>query len=287
MKPFLKDFYIPSPDSHKGQNGKVLIIGGSSLFHSASLWAAEVATHFVDMVHYSSTSENNKLFLDAKKKFQNGIVVTSENIPEYVREDDVTLIGPGMVRGTVSGRDNPWVVPTDEPSYARYLTHKLLTDFPHKKFVIDAGALQMMERDWLLQLTEKPIVTPHQLEFEGLFGIAVKDLSREEKITIVTDTAKKYHCIILLKAVIDIISDGETTYVVEGGNQGLTKGGSGDTLAGLCTSFYAKNNGMLSAVLASCFLKKTADELFKSKGLYYNTADLIAQLPYIVAQFTL
>ncbi|MEK6952481.1 MAG: hypothetical protein AABX29_05690, partial [Nanoarchaeota archaeon] len=48
-----KKFKLPKKDVHKGDNGKVLIIGGSSLFHSASIWAAEMASHIVDMVHYS------------------------------------------------------------------------------------------------------------------------------------------------------------------------------------------------------------------------------------------
>ena len=63
VKSFLSKLSLPKPNSHKGQNGRVLIIGGSSLFHSASLWAAEVASHFCDMVHYSSTEENQKIFL--------------------------------------------------------------------------------------------------------------------------------------------------------------------------------------------------------------------------------
>jgi len=53
VKTFLSKLRLPKSNSHKGQNGRVLIIGGSSLFHSASLWATEVASHFCDMVHYS------------------------------------------------------------------------------------------------------------------------------------------------------------------------------------------------------------------------------------------
>ena len=63
MKPVttedLKTLYVPPPDSHKGQNGKLLVIGGSHLFHAASLWALTVASRIVDLVHYSSVPENN------------------------------------------------------------------------------------------------------------------------------------------------------------------------------------------------------------------------------------
>src|SRR4030042_3221729 len=94
----IKKSFIQKPDSHKGQNGKILIIGGSSLFHSASIWAAEIASYFVDIVHYSSTVENNEVFLALKKKFRNGIVVSQKDLLHYIQEDDAILVGPGMIR---------------------------------------------------------------------------------------------------------------------------------------------------------------------------------------------
>ena len=100
IKALFKKLYVPPMNSHKGQNGKLLVIGGSSLFHSASIWAAEIASFFVDMVHYSSTIENNQIMLDLKKKFQNGIVVPRSQLDLYVKEDDAILIGPGMVRNS-------------------------------------------------------------------------------------------------------------------------------------------------------------------------------------------
>jgi NAD(P)H-hydrate epimerase len=76
-------------------NGKVLIIGGSTLFHSASLWAAEIASYFVDMVHYSSTVENNEIFLKLKTIFRSGIIVHRKDLLHYVQEDDAILFRAG------------------------------------------------------------------------------------------------------------------------------------------------------------------------------------------------
>ena len=83
ITPFLKNIKLPVSESHKGQNGKILIIGGSQLFHAASLWSAEVASHFADMVHYASTEENNKIFLSLKTKFRNGIIVHREHLQSF------------------------------------------------------------------------------------------------------------------------------------------------------------------------------------------------------------
>jgi len=299
IKTIVSKINTPKFNSHKGQNGRVLVIGGSSLFHSASLWAAEVASHFVDIVHYSSTKENEEVFLSLKKKFRNGIIVPQKHLTDYVREDDAVLVGPGMVRArsltfnvkprtrtsSVQGRRSTFsdiLKITNEAEYTYFLTKYLIENFPNKKFVFDAGALQMMDKDWLRNLKTPAIITPHQGEFEDLFKMPIKDKKLEEKVKIVQETAEKYKTVILLKAVVDIISDGRKNYVVEGGNAGLTKGGTGDVLAGLALSFYAKNEPLLSAVLASSVLKKAADGLFLKKGYWYNIFDLIEKIPEVL-----
>lgn len=315
IKPFVEKLYIPAKDSHKGQNGKVLIVGGSQLFHAASLWAAEIISHFTDMVHFASTENNNEIFQHLKKIYRNGIVVPREELDWYAKEDDAILIGPGLVRGEIEPKneirnskletnDNnhthqttnyslpttnlPQILTSTNEAEVTYgLTHHLLSNFPEKKFVLDAGALQMMEIEWLKELKHPAILTPHQLEFETLFGINVSDEPMEKKIEIVKKTAKEINAIILLKAVSDIITDGENVYIVEGGNQGLTKGGSGDILAGLTTALYAKNDPLTSAVLASYVEKTAADELYATYGYWYNMLQLIEKIPTIFRKIAL
>lgn len=294
IQPFLKYLFLPQPDSHKGQNGRVLVIGGSSLFHSASIWAAETASFFVDIVHYASTEENNAVFLSLKKKFQNGIVVSQKHIPDYVQEDDVVLVGPGMVRSNKNlefkiqnSEFNKLLKITNEALFTYSLTHYLIRQFPEKRFVFDAGALQMMEKDWLLQLKTPPILTPHKGEFQRLFGETIEGKSEGDIQKTVQAYAKKYCCIILLKTIKDFISDGENTVVVEGGNAGLTKGGTGDVLAGLSLGLYAKNNPFHSAVIASYLLKKSADELYKKQKYWFTIANLIQTIPQTLASLTL
>lgn len=291
IQPFIKKLYLPKPNSHKGQNGRVLIIGGSSLFHAASLWAAEVAAYFVDIVHYSSTVENEKVFLTLKKKFINGIIVPKKDLCDYVREDDAILVGPGMIRKLkvkisklkVDKFEKVLEI-NDEGDYTYYLTKFLIENFPEKRFVFDAGSLQMMEKEWLLKLKQPAIITPHQIEFERLFDQSINQLDIKEKMKIVQKTARQYYCIIHLKAVVDIISDGETTYIIKGGNAGLTKGGTGDILAGLTLSFYAKNSPLESSVISSYLLKKTSDVLFREKYYWYNIDDIIQIIPKVLKQ---
>jgi len=293
VRDFFKKFNLPKEGSHKGQNGKVLIIGGSSLFHAASLWAAEIASYFVDMVHYCSTEENEKIFLNLKTKFRNGIVIPRKNLVDYVKEDDVILVGTGMVRDNnlklkmkneklrIKNK-NELIQIKDEALYTYLITKFLIENFPEKKFIFDAGALQMMEKEWLLKLKTPAIITPHQKEFENLSGEKIIDLDFDKKVELVKKYAKKYQVIILLKAVKDIVSDGEQVYLIEGGNQGLTKGGTGDVLASLTSCFYVKNNPVDAAVFASVLLKQTSDSLFNQFGYWYNVSKVIESLPKVL-----
>src|SRR5216683_262109 len=177
----LKKLYIPPPNSHKGQNGKLLIIGGSHLFHAASLWALTIASRVVDMVFYSSVPENNQIVHELKKEFRNGIVVPREELESYVEEADCILIGPGMLRSDVTGIKNQELrikginELEDEGLQSYFLAKYLLEKYPQKKWVIDAGALQMMEPEWLLQLQGNVILTPHPMEFERI-RLKIKDL---------------------------------------------------------------------------------------------------------------
>lgn len=266
---YIQSLSHPEQKSHKGNNGKVLVIGGSSLFHGAVLWSAEMASHIVDMVHVASTKENNEIIKAIKIAWQSGIVVPQKDIPHYALEDDVILVGNGMMRAE------------EEGEYTRELVHDLIVRFPDKQFIFDAGALQMMDKKWLGSLKKKALVTPHQKEFMTLFGVDVREMEIEGKISTVEQMAQENGCIILLKAIDDIISDGEKTVVVRGGNAGLTKGGTGDILAGLIAGLSAHSDSFISAVVGSYLLKQTAERLFQIKGNWYSVADIIAMLPQL------
>ncbi len=271
VKDLFSAFIVPNRESHKGQNGKILIVGGSHYFHAASIWAAEVASHFVDMVHYASTPENNEILLSLKKVFRNGIVVRREDIDRYAEEDDAILVGPGMMREGPDGHET------------KLVSEHLLKRHPRKRFVLDAGTLQTIDAKILAQMKETAILTPHQGEFKTLFGIDLLPLSLEQKVVEVEEAARRYSCVILLKAIDDIVTDGTETFIVRGGNAGLTKGGTGDVLAGLAVALRAKHDALRSALYSSIILKRTAESLSLQSGNWYNVSDIIGNIAHTVA----
>lgn len=259
--------YKPAKNSHKGQNGKLTIIGGSRLFHGASLWALKTASRIVDMVFYSTVKENKALTKKLKSQLYDFICVPRGRVGDYIKQSDAVLIGPGMVRGSKKHTG------TDESGEeTKSLTKKLLFKFPHKKWVIDAGALQEIEADWLKKL-DQVIITPHKKEFLRLFG-QQKDLTSS-----VQQKAKEYGCVIVLKGKTDIVYSPKNCFLNTTGNEGMTKGGTGDVLAGLIASLACKNELFLASQAGIYINGIAGDELYKSKGPYFNASDLCDQIP--------
>lgn len=263
----LINLYKPASDSHKGQNGKLMIIGGSHLFHAASLWSLEVASRIVDMVFYSSIDANNAIVQKEKEAFRNGIIVPRGRIDDYIAEADCVLIGPGLPRkeGKEAGDDD-----TEE------LTTRLLKKYSDKKWVIDGGSLQVIDPGIL---PKNAIVTPHKGEFEKLFGMAPDEETAAAM-------AKKYGIIILVKGEVDIVASPNEAVKIAGGNAGMTKGGTGDVLAGLTAALACRNDPFLAATAASYINKKAGEELAKQVGLYFNASDLAKEVPKVLAEVT-
>jgi len=283
-KEILKQLYVPASASHKGQNGKLMIIGGSRLFHSASLWSLQIASKVVDMVFYSSVEENNSLVHELKKEFRGGIVVPRGEMEAYIEEADAVLIGPGMLRSEKELKTENEKLKTiedintleDEGEQSYYLTKYLLAKYPEKQWVIDAGALQMLEPEWLLPLIKRPILTPHLQELDRVFsGIT------EEKVG---EMAKQFNCVILLKGEKDLVCSPDKCVAVPGGNAGMTKGGTGDVLAGLVAALVCKNEPFLAAVAGSYINKKAGEALFERVGYYFNASELANEIPRVMKQ---
>ena len=257
----LKKLYKPPADSKGEDNGQVTIIGGSTLFHGAPLFSLKTASRLVDMVFFSSPERSiGNVVEELKSKLLSFIWVPWEEIGYYIEKSDAALVGPGLMSYR-SEKDKRVAYETME------ICKALFTKFKDKKWVIDAGALQTMDASWI---PEGSIITPNAKEFQKLFAVESSE---------VESMAKKHKCIIVLKGPTTIVTDGEKVVEVAGGNAGLTKGGSGDALAGLTVGLLAKNDPFLAATCASYIVKKAAEDLAEKVGMVYNADDLVEQIP--------
>lgn len=261
----LKKLYKPDDNSSGEDNGQVTIIGGSSLFHGSPLFALKAASRVVDMVFFASPFEPMRdVAAYIKSEISSFIWVPWEEVEDYIAKSDSVLIGPGLMRSRTEIA-NQSALCDEECKKTKEITQSLLTKFPDKKWVIDAGSLQTMEPDWI---PENAILTPNKKEYKMLFGN-----SNPEEV------AKKYKCIIVLKGPVTYVYSKRGGIEVHGGNAGMTKGGNGDTMAGLIVALLAKNEQLLAATAGAYVVKAAGDELYTKQGIYYSSEDLAEQIP--------
>jgi NAD(P)H-hydrate epimerase len=291
----LDQLYSPSDQSHKGENGRLLVIGGSTLFHASIFWSADAASRFVDLVHFTSpANENNELVrYKIKEGFWSGIVVDWSEVETYIKEDDCVLIGPGMIRSNAAPQTQKSIIKTQNLVTAastddtKSIVNTLLVHYPDKKWVVDGGALQEVSVELLNQ---NCIITPHLGEWEILIQKSkVKSQNHNLKLITIEDQIKqvwefsKLHrnVTVLLKGKVDIVCRGDKCVVVEGGNAGMTKGGTGDVLAGVVAGLYTKNDAFLAAQAGSFMTKKAGERLFETQGYNFNAGDLVREVAFL------
>ena len=155
--------------------------------------------------------------------------------------------------------------------------------------VIDADAIKAIS----MQDCENSVITPHAKELEYFLvnskinKTIINKINNERNITeksqLIKNITQKFldkNNIILLKGKVDIIISKAKILYVKGGNPGMTKGGTGDVLAGLCAGFLAQSKDIMqSSINASYFNKKIGNILLKKKkGFTYLASDMVKEI---------
>ncbi|GAG48733.1 unnamed protein product, partial [marine sediment metagenome] len=214
-----KDIKLPErkKTSKKGDNGRVLVIGGSKDYVGAVALAGLAALRSgVDWVTVAVPEKVgwaiNTLSPDlVVKKYKGDDFCASraKDILKFEKNFDAVLIGNGI------------------GMHASSFVKKYVKE-TKKPLVIDADALKHIK----LQDVKNSILTPHSKEFNILL--------KNSKLN--KNNYKKYlkNNIILLKGPVDQIISTSKTYYNETGNPGMSKAGTGDVLAGLCIGFLGQ-----------------------------------------------
>lgn len=260
IKPFLKRPAL----SHKGDAGRVLVLGGGAYSGAPALAALGALRGGADIVTVAAPRSVSDIIASFSPNLivraLSGERLTEDDIPvisELIGKHDVVVMGMGL--GTA-----------DETLAAVEKIVPLC-----KKAVIDADALSPQ----LLPLLNKNIIiTPHAGEMKRLSGADVPK-EEKEKADFIRDFAKKNHVTVLLKGAVDIISDGVEVRANRTGNAGMTVGGTGDVLAGLTGALFAKHDAF-EAACASAFINGDAGDMaFAEFGYGLLATDVIDYIP--------
>ncbi len=270
--------FIPArkANSRKGDNGTVLVVGGSYIYHGAPILSSIAALKSgVDLVYTSVPKINTQ----STRAISPNLIV-------------IPLVDQKLTRGAV--RKLLGVIPRDldsatigmglaiaEKSSLNILIQELLNR--DVRLSLDASALVS---DILPLLANKNVVvTPHSGEFKRLFG-QIPPENQKQRISLVEKFAKENGITILLKGQTDIVSDGKTTFLNPKKIPAMTVGGTGDVLSGLVAGILAKNRDALESAAAATFINGMAGKLVQKKlGLHITSMDLIDVIPQVMKPF--
>ncbi len=270
--------FIPARkvNSHKGDNGITLVIGGSFIYHGAPILSSIAALRSgVDLV-YTSVPKTN---VSATRAISPNLIVIPLVDQKLTRGAVNKLLGliPSKLDSATIGMG---LAVQDREALLLLIKSLLDRDI---RLSLDASALVP---EILPILSDKNVVvTPHAGEFKHLFGTTPPD-SKKERIMLVEKNAKDYGITVLLKGATDIISNGDTTYLNEKKIPAMTVGGTGDVLSGLVAGMLAKNRNTLESAAAATFINGLAGKATQKKfGLHMTAMDLLDEIPNTMKSF--
>jgi len=266
----------PRPsESHKGDFGRLLVVGGSETFSGAPTLVAQAALRTgVDLVYvaapektaYAISSLSPDIItikLEGKHLNPNNL----NTLKPYVEASDAVVLGPGLglhpeTREAVKG-----IVEAVEKS--------------GKPLLLDADGLKAFA-NFKRKLGVPLVLTPHAGEYATLTGKKPPE-PLSQKVLQVQRTAASLNATVLLKGSVDVVSDGTRVKLNFTGNPGMTVGGTGDVLSGIAGAFLAQKAECFEAAVAAAFVNGAAgDFVFEEFGPHMVATDLIRHIPKVL-----
>ena len=270
--------FIPArkANSRKGDNGTVLVVGGSYIYHGAPILSSIAALRSgVDLVYTSVPKINTQ----STRAISPNLIVIPLVDQKLTRGAVKKLLG--VIPRNLDSATIGMGLAIAEKSSLNILIQELLNR--DVRLSLDASALVS---DILPLLANKNVVvTPHSGEFKRLFG-QIPPENQKQRISLVEKFAKENGITILLKGQTDVVSDGKTTFLNPKKIPAMTVGGTGDVLSGLVAGILAKNRNALEAAAAATFINGMAGKLVQKKlGLHITAMDLIDVIPQVMKPF--
>ena len=262
------------PGSHKGDNGRLLVVAGSRDYAGAACLSSMAAFRTgVDQVLVAAPSKVgwviNTYSPDIMTRKFDGDFFTAQHAAKLTgmaEKFDAMLIGNGL--GLSS-------------STVKFVKKVVKAGIPK---VIDADAIKSVR----LQEVSNSVLTPHSRELEILLhNSGYKPVSRQSEVQKKADYLRSVagSNVILLKGKVDIIASAEKAAFNRTGNPGMTHGGTGDVLAGITAALVAQKTGLFDAACTAAFLSGyVGDILQEKKGYGFTASDMLEAIPVAIRE---
>lgn len=237
-------------NSHKGDYGRVLIVGGSYGKMGSVLLSAKAALRmgtglcslYIPKCGYEIVQTG----------LPEAMVVTDHEeklLSDFPENVDADIIAFGMGAGTEGATVEAF--------------RKLLKNAKNS-LLVDADGLNILSRnaELLDLLPENSVLTPHPGELKRLLGEWNDDFDKLEKTK---EFSKKYKVIVVIKGAHTFIVNQDEMFINTSGNPGMATAGSGDVLSGVITSLLGQNYGSVAAAVMGVYLHGSSGDLAASK----------------------
>lgn len=261
--------------SHKGQNGKVLLIGGARDYHGSIILAGKACFELnIDLVYIIAPEKITQVIRSHDYRFiikpYEGDYLTPSVIETLVKpmipDVDAILVGPGV--GTEPETMNAVrtllkIIPSDKP------------------LIIDADGLKACKGE---KLPADTIVTPHAGEFTILTSKKLSSTDPIKKSEEIAKAIKDYDPNVtwVVKGPVDIIMRNSQKKFNFTGTPSMTTGGTGDTLSGLITAIRSVVKDSFMAGAMGAFLLGKAGE-FADEGTF-TLQSLLDAIPEVMKE---
>lgn len=255
--------------THKGNYGRILLIGGSQNYGGAIIMAAEAAINAGSGLTCVATHSINLTALHTRDPEAMFIDWHDSHLAELIKQMDVVVVGPGL----------------DTTEFAKEIMQLLKEAVSEKQtVVVDASALDLIAKDNNLipQNAGHIVLTPHQMEWQRVSQIRIPYQDDRANLNALKQLFPNQNAILVLKSnhthVYD--TDGQV-YQNPIGNPGMATGGMGDTLSGIIGGMIAQFGAKVETVLAAVYLHSLAgDVIYRDHYIVRPTAvsNLLPQL---------
>ncbi len=268
----LQMLYKRKLEAHKGNAGRILVIGGGPYSGAPALAALAALKTGADLVTAAVPESIAEIVASYSpdlivKKLSSNILCPEDLsvLPDLINSHDVVVMGMGLGKAAETLETVRKILP-----FCR-------------KLVLDADALSALSGTLFETLAGncEIIVTPHAGEFARLRGVETpEDAEAREKA--VREFSEENGVVTLLKGKTDIISDGKQTFLNRTGNPGMTVGGTGDVLAGITGAMFSRNPALLAAACAAFINGAAGDLAFEKAGNALLATDVLEKIPEII-----
>ena len=266
---------VPRPDSHKGQNGRLLVVGGGPFTGAPAFVGLAAYRIGVDVVHVATPTTA----FEPVAGYSPNLIVHALPGSRFLKTD----VGP--ILEIASGMDAAVIGPGLGATDATKDAIRVLVRALNLPMVLDADALTAAGEDPGCLAGKRGVVTPHHKEYEVLTGTTLPGDLRGI-IEAAKGFARKSGFTVLLKGAPDVITDGNSHRLNKVHNVGMTVGGTGDALAGICGGLLAKRVPPFLAARMAAFANGYAGNLaFESKSYDMMTTELIEKIPRVLKDF--